>query len=464
MPDTLQGFPFWPLEFGNDGTPTDPGAIDRLVTEAKAAGLSDLYIFSHGWNNDFTTARTLYDGFFAQVAKLLANSSFPTKRAAKIGVTGVLWPSILWPDDAPDGGDAPEVPPVSGGGSVAMPATGAAQSKPIASPAAINAVLKSAYADSQHELIDALTALLEQEPQTDAALKEFQGKLAQLLGTETTIASIDPKHPDAAEAAIVTLEYTRWRKLLEQLGNAAQARHAAPTSGGGAAGLGNPFKKLWAGAKDALRIATYWQMKQRAGVVGRTGLAPVLARLGKESPATRVHLMGHSFGARLVSFSLTGLPSTMTGAASPVKSLFLMQGAFSHFAFADALPFDTSRSGALKGMAARVDGPLLATFTKRDYAVGITYPAASFVNGDDSSSFDAQASRWGGMGSDGAQAVKAAAHLLSAPGTSYAFSKGAWLNLDGNQVIKHGWLPAGAHSDILHPETAWAALAAAGIV
>ena len=68
------------------------------------------------------------------------------------------------------------------------------------------------------------------------------------------------------------------------------------------------------------------------------------------------------------------------------------------------------------------------------------------------------------MGHGGAQAVGAAAEALAAPGKAYAFAKGKWLNLDANQVIIHGGLPSGAHSDIVHPHTAWAALAAAAIV
>jgi hypothetical protein len=68
------------------------------------------------------------------------------------------------------------------------------------------------------------------------------------------------------------------------------------------------------------------------------------------------------------------------------------------------------------------------------------------------------------MGHDGAQGVSAQTAKLSPPGMTYSLAKGAWLNLDGNDVIIHGSLPAGAHSDIVHPHTAWASLAAAGIV
>lgn len=68
------------------------------------------------------------------------------------------------------------------------------------------------------------------------------------------------------------------------------------------------------------------------------------------------------------------------------------------------------------------------------------------------------------MGHDGAQGVAAQKRLLGLPGTVYPLAPGQWLNLDGNQVIVRGGPPSGAHSDIVYPHTAWAALAAAGIV
>ncbi len=217
-------------------------------------------------------------------------------------------------------------------------------------------------------------------------------------------------------------------------------------------------------AKNALRCATYWEMKNRAGVVGRIGLGPMLAKIHAAAPALRVNLIGHSFGARLVSYALAGLPDALTGAASPVKSLFLIQGAFSHFAFAEALPFDPVRRGELAGMAARVDGPLLTTFSSKDQAVGHAYPIASVLAGQDAAAATDLMYRWQGMGHDGAQAVDAATAVLGPPGTSYPFRRARWLNLDANQVIVHGPPPSGAHGDIIHPEIAWAALAAAGLV
>jgi hypothetical protein len=65
----------------------------------------------------------------------------------------------------------------------------------------------------------------------------------------------------------------------------------------------------------------------------------------------RVDLIGHSFGARLVSFTLSGISES---AASPVASLLLLQGAFSHWSFAHAQDNPFGRAGALNTYADRV--------------------------------------------------------------------------------------------------------------
>src|ERR1700751_6003564 len=69
--------------------------------------------------------------------------------------------------------------------------------------------------------------------------------------------------------------------------------------GGGGAGPSNQIGKLWHGAKEALRGLPCGQMKNRAGVVGRHGVGPLIGRIATEFPTLRIHLVGHSFGARV---------------------------------------------------------------------------------------------------------------------------------------------------------------------
>src|SRR5689334_1353995 len=110
MTDSISGFPFWPLQFAKDASAVNPAAIDTMVREVKAQGITDLFLFSHGWNNDQTDAMSLYTRYFAQMRPLVDEGSIPKTRAAKIGIAGVVWPSILWPDDAPTSGAQPVVP------------------------------------------------------------------------------------------------------------------------------------------------------------------------------------------------------------------------------------------------------------------------------------------------------------------------------------------------------------------
>ena len=134
--------------------------------------------------------------------------------------------------------------------------------------------------------------------------------------------------------------------------------------------------------------------------MGKEGVGPLIGRLHAARPELRIHLIGHSFGARLVSFALAGLPDPVgtAGAASPIKSLVLLQGAFSHFTFADSLPHNPRQSGALAGLARRVDGPLVVSHSEKDLAVGKYYPLASFASGDDSGRLRGPAIPLGGNG------------------------------------------------------------------
>jgi hypothetical protein len=435
MASEIAGQPHWEVSFDERGR-ANQGEVDALLAELPGRNLTDLFVFTHGWNSDRRQARRLYQLYFQQVPGLLARSG----SQARVGTLGVVWPSKRWADE-------PEPTATAVGGGAA--GLGDGPPAPPASDAALVEDLKDVFAgDDRAQVLDELARLLEERPDDPAALARFQRLMGELAGNEDAEAAGE----DQGERALLEDDPE------EVFGRFADA--VPQTGEGGAAGIGNPFGRLWNGAKEALRQLTYFEMKKRAGVVGKQGLGPLLGRIAQADPDLRIHLMGHSFGARLVSFALAGLPDP---ARSPVKSLYLLQGAFSHFAFADALPMDRSRGGALKGMAARVDGPLVASFSVHDTAVGKLYPLAALSSRDDSAGLEDRLFRWGGIGHDGAQAVDATVATLGPVGTGYPFSRGRFVNLDGNAVVNRGGPPAGAHSDIFHPELVWAGLAAAGL-
>jgi hypothetical protein len=438
MAEEIAGLPHWQISFDENGK-ANQGEADDLLRELPGADLTDLFVFSHGWNSDRGQARRLYQRYFGQLPGLLAQEG---GQDARIGTLGVVWPSKRWADE-------PEPTDSGDGGGAAGLGDAAPAPAATASDGALVEDLKDVFGgDDRRAALDELARLLEERPEDPAALARFQALMAELAGEPDA----EPAGEDQGEQALVTDDPE------EVFGRFADA--VPETGEGGAAGLGDTFGRLWKGAKEALRQLTYFEMKKRAGVVGKQGLGPLLGRIAQADPEVRIHLIGHSFGARLVSFALAGLPA----GDSPVKSLYLLQGAFSHFAFADALPTDRSRGGALKGMAARVDGPLVASFSVHDLAVGKLYPLASLSSRDDAAGLEDQLFRWGGIGHDGAQAVEATVVTLGPVGAAYPFQRGRFVNLDGNGVINQGPPPAGAHSDIFHPELVWAGLAAAGLV
>lgn len=105
-----------------------------------------------------------------------------------------------------------------------------------------------------------------------------------------------------------------------------------------------------------------------------------------------------------------------------------------------------------------------ATFTSADRAVGWWYPMASALKHEDSQSASDLDYRWGGMGHDGYQQSGISTTKLAPPQHPYGFTAGTFYRLDSNAVIKADQSPvSGAHSDIVHPEVAWAAISAAGL-
>ena len=458
MTETMAALPYWEIRFDAAGDP-DPRA-SSAAAEIAGSGVTDLVMFSHGWNNSPETARRLYQAWFDQMAPQLA--SVTTSRPVHVGVAGVFWPSQRWSDEP-----IPDFVPTPGGSS---PVAGAAAAlrAPVTDlgPPTVDDEtlddLRQGFPDGAKQL-DRMAELLAEEP-TAAALAEFFDQLkafALATGAGQDDGEGEPGGETDGPPMLGGSPRDVCTRYVAQLkANGARIDDVA----GGAAGLGDLWSGIWHGAKEALRQVTYWQMKNRAGVVGQRGLGPFIGRIHLAAPDVRVHLVGHSFGARVVSYALAGLPNGVV--PSPVKSVTLLQGAFSHFAFADELPFDTGRSGALAGMLDRIDGPLTCCFSVHDDAVGTLYPLASIAAGEDSAAAQDRFYRWGGMGHDGAQATHAKLALLQSAGppTTYPFETARALNIDASDVVCRGGPPSGAHSDIVHPELTWVVLLAGQIV
>ncbi|MCX4232504.1 alpha/beta hydrolase [Streptomyces ortus] len=440
--------PYWELTFDADGD-VDARQRDRLLREVVDRGVKDLIVFAHGWNNDHAMATRLYSHFFEPVPALAPN--------ARLGYVGVLWPSMRFADE-PIPALARSVVPVSVGPALDKGTRGA---------------LLTAF-PGRATLIDQIARMLDQQPDGESLLEEY-GRLVRLL------VELRPEAPGAAFAADTLPDSGTPpgpppgpsddpRMFLGDTARTCRefARALAEDAGAASAGEGAQaaprLARAWDGAHELLRQATYFAMKRRAGSVGERGLGRMVGRLAQTAPGVRVHLVGHSFGGRLVSFALRGLPKGVR----TVKSVTLIQAAFSHYAFAAKLPQDARRSGVLRGQQDRIDGPLVCCHSRFDSALGTVYPLASRTADDDRAATDIAlprllGPRWGALGHDGVQAVSGTKAFTLADALRTTLPASGCVNIDASAVVRRGGAPAGAHSDICHPELARVVLAAGRI-
>ena len=88
------GEPTVGVVFDEDGKTKD---FDRetFFQQFHDEDVEDLFIFSHGWNNDANAARSLYDTMFP----LIADAYREAHRLGKnVGFMGVVWPSVWFPE------------------------------------------------------------------------------------------------------------------------------------------------------------------------------------------------------------------------------------------------------------------------------------------------------------------------------------------------------------------------------
>lgn len=434
---TKNGFPYAELEFdakGKFGAAQLKAALDTL----RAPGLTDVLVLSHGWNNDIADARKWYGAYLDFLRKEVDARNVPGIDRRKVGVIAVFWPSKKFADSELVAGNA---------SFVGAPVTKASVKKQLT-------LLASAFPDKASKAKFAAAEKLLDKIETDVAA---QRKFVDLLRTFWTTGK---SGADALPATGAKKPGDQVLKLLAApvldlpKGKIGGGSGGATSIGGAGGGAGtnagqaaNIFGSIMGGVRNALNMTTYYSMKERAGVVGADGLAPVVQRIQREFPGLKVHLAGHSFGGRVVTACANALPK---GAANRVQSLFLMQAAFSHYGMAQK--YDGTSNGLFRSVISdkKVAGPIYITYTAKDKAVGLAYPLASRLGGQVASAMGDENDKYGGIGRNGAQKTpEVTPHELLPTSQQYAFNAGGVYNLDANAIIT-------GHSDICRPEVAHA--------
>jgi hypothetical protein len=430
----IAGIPYVAARFDNGGTLNNPTEV------AVPAGTTDLFVISHGWNNSDVDAEKLYRELFENFAAVAPD--LLTSR--KLAIVGVIWPSKKFTDIVAAAAAAQ-------GGAVGLAGSSGAADETIKAKLDAIATMFGPEAAAKIEKAKKLISKLESDP---AARDEFVNELRGLLDSSAAHEEDNSKLFFKLSGSVM-LDKLKVPTPLVTAGAGGGGGGASFPDGagpklpaGGAAGLGDIFSGIKAGAIRFLNFLTYFEMKERAGTVGRNGVGPLLDHLADS--ATRVHLIGHSFGGRVVTAAAAG------SATDQLKTMSLLQTAFSHNGFS------LSMKGFFREVVdkQRIKGPILVTYTPNDTAVGIAYPTASRLSGTVAAAFGDKNDPFGGLGRNGAQKMEpgevvAAVNTLLAVGGNYAWQPARFHNLEGSKFI---FDPNGgdAHGFVTGKEIAWA--------
>ena len=437
---TIKGIPYFEAQFDKNGTLTNSVSLP--------SGTTDLFVMSHGWRNDANDATRLYTDFFSNLAnpQIVSPDRLVDRKCA---IIGVFWPSKNFdafiaaqgsgtPHNAADIGDAVSDPE--------------SQKKLIAQLEALKA---SGIFDepAQRSALTEAQALVPDLDDKATARAAFMGRLRSLM---------DPGSADREDASDIFLEndpndiFKRLNipphavdRSIPKTGKAlALATDPAVVATGRAAGLLDIFKGAAAAGSNAVSYLSYFMMKQRAGAVGAHGVAPLIDQLA--SGVERIHLVGHSFGGRVVA------AAALVSKNEKIHSVSFLQAAFSHNGFSPASLMNGFFRPVIEKQ--RVKGALIATYTKNDTAVGIAYPLASRISGTVAAALGDENDKYGGLGRNGAQQMNTGESVkadLLPVGKAYSLTPGKIHNLRADDFVKN-------HSDVTGPEV-FAAVAAAAL-
>ncbi|MFH9071089.1 hypothetical protein [Streptomyces alboflavus] len=474
----------WALQFDADGGETDSEQGERVAASARAAGVRDLVLLAHTAHNDAETTTDVDARFRALFTEGTADGGEGPAGDGP-GFVSVHWPGMRF---------GPE-PGLTDATESALRRTFPGQDRLIADlrslvderPRQFSAVddvgmllrrlveeplhaPAAAYAtdmgdellpqsdpamlfDSTSHVCEGLAHALERaqeeaeraEQRPERIEQPGRGPEAPTVSKSGTLTEAETAGPRPADAP------TDWLARPDPLTPSARPF--------GSAESGRALDRLWDGAHQLLCQVVSYAVRRRAGMIGEGGLAPALGQLAEALPDTRIHLVGHGAGARLVAYAARGLKEATGGPAS----MTLLQGALSHFAFAAHLPQQMRGGGALAGVARSVAGPVVCAYSHHDRELGLLFPLASRMIGESPSLVGADR-LWGALGYDGVQGVDGCPTLTLADAlTEEALPSSGYVSVDASAVVRRGVPPQGAHFDVFHPELARLVLAAGRI-
>lgn len=376
--------PYIWLDFDKNGV-IEPEIVSNLKT-LLSPDMTDLVVMSHGWKNTKDDAQALYGALWENASQHLEPA-----RAKTTVVAGISWPAKAYKTDF----DA-ETLVASSSGTQAAGATAEVSDLDEAKWKDILGEFRAAFGPDSDGVVAAAEDVASGISSTTAfkLLKEGSGFLQlDATGADPELA-IDGEgiaqagnEPSTAQDAMAGLAAP---PVLNLTNDVASAQSLAATL----SGLINGPR---AAAARFLNQLTYYTMKKRAGVVGVALAQSVLAKI---QPASHInlHLVGHSFGARLVTAAVN---ENLDLGKLSLFSLTLLQGAYSHNGLAGE--FAPGLTGAFPHVVGKTLGPIAITHTHNDLACTLAYALASRLSRDMTQGIGDKNDKFGAMGANGPQ-------------------------------------------------------------
>jgi hypothetical protein len=421
LPDG-SSFPWYIIPFDKNGYCDGPETRKALIEDVRACNYSDIYLFSHGWNNDWEAATSLYRRFIDGYMALHSGLKSKPPEGYRPLLIGIFWPSII----------------LSTGDSVQF---------------ASDEAMDRDVSDGRL----ALAELAADVPRDPARFYELAQK-PELSEDEARLLVSLVKSPSDTADDLPGLERLPTSELVDNA-----APHESPedldkiqssTDSEGTpaqtAGTLDPLKRFL--PRTLLRLMTVRQMKDRAGLVGVRGGSPLLRdlRAAASGHPVRIHLIGHSYGCRLLLSALCA-PEDVR-----VATALLLQPAISHLCFAERVD-ETGKPGGYRPALQRVAAPILCTFSQNDHPLHDFFHLALFRKRDLAEANIAAESgepptpsiyaALGGYGPRGCQEELLPVRL---PAERYPLG-------DGHPVIGiNATATISGHGDVANPSTWWA--------
>jgi hypothetical protein len=323
--------PFYVVPFDKDGLCSGPLTAQHLVDEMAGGKFTDVFLFSHGWNNDWAVAVRRYDDFIAGFSSLRAR--YPVEREFRPMLAGIFWPSTAlvapW-----------ERGPGFAGGMGSDDETGAAERTELDEVAAL-------VPAGQRGRFYALAQRTGDLDADEAA--EFAALVAAAFAGSDELRTAQSVPPAEVLSMWRAVPSGAPRPAGDDFGFADD-----DAAGPQAAGLLSALDP-----RSLIRLATVLLMKDRSGRVGARGVADLLSSFLAAGDA-RVHLIGHSYGAKVVLSALAAKPH-----ARNVDSVLLLQPAMSYLCFA-ANADGEGHPGGYRTALSRAEQPIMTTFSRND--------------------------------------------------------------------------------------------------